>query len=130
MDSEAVFQIVILAIVTGILVGILIAVYRMIVAAKDAVVRNQDTIKGAVKNAVAIAVTKSSDAVNEVQKLATSDPKHIDARFFKLAEEEFRSSARNASLHTKCLALENGDPIKAEARYIRDRAVELKRGIS
>jgi hypothetical protein len=127
MDSEALFQIAISAIVTGILVGTLIAAYRLIVAAKDAVVRNQDTIKGAMKNAVAVAATKSSEAINEVQRLTTSDPQYIDAQFFKLAEDEFRSSKRNAALHTKCLALENGDPLKAESRYIRDRAVELKK---
>jgi hypothetical protein len=127
MDSETVFQIAISAIVTSIFVGVLIGVYRLVAAAKDAVVKNQVAIKGAVKNAVSIAVTKSSDAVHEVQKLTTSDPKHIDARFFKLAEDEFRSSNRNTALHTKCLALESGDPLKAEARYIRDRAVELKK---
>jgi hypothetical protein len=127
MDSETAFQIAVRGIVAGIFVGILIGAYRLLTAAKDAVVRNQDTIKDAVKNAVSIAVTKSSDAVHEVQKLTTSDPKHIDARFFKLAEDEFRSSERNTSLHTKCLALESGDPLKAEARYIRDRAVELKK---
>ena len=127
MDEETIFQIIIGAVATGLFVGLLGLLLRLMRSARDAVINHESSIRGAAERATGYAQDKASQLAAELEKRVSKNPMHIDAEYFGQARAEYHSEDRNPGLHAKSIALVDGDEAKAEEMYIKMRAEELAR---